>query len=112
MSSFSKVLDLLEDLDEDELLRVNDTVVAMVKHKRHNRNVTAKAKLSVGDTVTITIHNKKSHLNGQTVQATIDSIGRTKAKITTTTGEKFSTPCSNLTKFEQPQFNPLTGEFE
>lgn len=112
MSSFSKVLDLLEDLNEDQLLRVNDTVVAMVKHKRHNRNVTAKARLNVGDTVVITINNKKSHLHGQTVEATIDSIGRTKAKITTTTGEKFSTPCSQLMKIEEPQFNPLTGEFE
>ena len=113
MSDLYEILGLLDDMTEEQLSTINKHAVALIKHKRTSNNMDNIIKLKTGDRVSWENTRKKDKRYGQPITGVIISKGRTKIQVRDD-DEVLTTwtiPASMVNKID-PQFNPLTGDFE
>ena len=113
--SVSDILNMVEDWQDDELVNLNDQIVAMIKHKRDMRTLLKRNSFVEGDKVEWVNGRKKDKDYKKTMTGVITKMKVKKCIVAQ--DNSFTTwniPYNMLTKrkAEGTNFNPITGEFE
>ena len=109
--TLTEITQALEGFNEEDLLTINETCCAIIKHKRATKNLVAKAQFNVGDAVTWKCSRKKSMHYGKMLTGVIKKINRSKCEVKQDDSTiTWTIPFSMLQV--KPSFNPLTGEIQ
>lgn len=107
----TEVTQALEGFDEEDLLTINDTLCAIIKHKRATKNLVAKTQFKVGDAVTWKCGRKKNPNYGKMLTGVIKKINISKCEVKQDDASiTWTMPFSMLQP--KPIFNPITGEIQ
>jgi len=98
MSSFTQILNSINELTEEQLCMLNSCVVTEIKAARKRNAATIKDTLNIGDRVSFTGRNRGRNAQRFTVEGDITKIKRKNVSVRTDNGTNWNVSITQLTK--------------